>query len=294
MITHIERLSEEETDALLQTVNEQIVTESFDSHNHQLIAQMVESLGDSRGMVRLGFAEALGKVGLPAVPFLEEALANHPDAVVRRAAAKTLTLIASPSAVPHLIHAVLHDEDTVVKSSSVAALARTGAEAVPPLLEILASEEHPESTKGHAAWALAFIGSQAKEIWYKEIHSESPVVRAAVIGAIAKIAQETPEEKAFDILIKALSDGDETVRTEAAAALGNLAYEPAVPHLVESLAHLDGETRSSAALALMKIGSPTAIVPLQSALSVETEQKVQRVLELAISQLQKQSEVSRE
>lgn len=284
-ISHPQPLSPEETESLLHKVNEQLVTETFDKNDRLLLKQMVESLGDSRGMIRLGFAEALGKVGQPAVPFLLEALSNHTDPVVRRAAGKTLTLIADPSAVPVLINALLYDEDTVVKGSAVGALARTGEAAVPALLDILASSEHPESIKGHAAWALAFIGASAKEILYQEISSPSAVVRAAVVGGIAKVAQDAPEEKAFSILIQALADSDEMVRTEAAAVLGNLSYQPAAPYLIELLDHVDGESRKAAALALMKIGTPSAINPLQLALSQEAEGTVRRVLELAISQI---------
>lgn len=291
-INNPQRLSEAETQTLLQTVNEQLATEAFDSNNHLLLAQMVESLGDSRGMVRLGFAEALGKVGQPAVPFLLKALANHLNPIVRRAAGKTLTLIADPSAVPNLIDALLHDEDTVVKGSCVGALAQTGKAAVSPLLEILASPEHPENIKGHAAWALAFIGAEAKETFYKEISSDSPEVRVAVVGAIAKVAQDAPEEKAFNLLMSALADSNEIVRTEAAAVLGNLSYQPAVPHLVELLDHTDTESRKAAALALMKIGDRSAIDSLQLALTQESDVAVRRVLELAISQVEQHSEVN--
>ncbi|UNU23133.1 HEAT repeat domain-containing protein [Microcoleus vaginatus] len=38
-------------------------------------------------------AETLGSIGKPATTFLLEALAHHPNPVVRRASAKTLTLI---------------------------------------------------------------------------------------------------------------------------------------------------------------------------------------------------------
>lgn len=123
-------LSPEETDILLARVNQQLAANGFDSSDLTLIKQMVECLGDTRGMVRLGFAEALGQVGKPAVPFLLTALANHPNPVVRRAAAKTLTLIADPEAVPVLIKALLEDEDTVVKGSAIGALAGVGTERV--------------------------------------------------------------------------------------------------------------------------------------------------------------------
>jgi bilin biosynthesis protein len=208
--------------------------------------------------------------------------------VVRRAAAKTVTLIADPTAIPTLIHSLLHDEDTVVKGSSVGALARMGEASVPVLLEILRSPEYPESTKGHAAWALAFIGAEAKELLYREITSDSEEVRCAVIGAIAKIAQEQPEERAFQLLIGSLGDRSQNIRCEAASALGNLTYKGAIPNLLELLAHPDPESRKAAALALMKIGDRETLAPLQTALTQESTAAVGTIIKLAISQIEKQ------
>lgn len=153
--------------ALMEMVSEQITLDTFDANDHQLLKRLVvDGLGDSRGLVRLRFAETLGEIGEPATPFLLEALQFHPNVTIRRAAAKTLTIIADRAAVPVLLQAFLNDEDTVVHGSAAGALARTGEVAVPALLEILASPEHPENTKGHAAWALAFIGSEASEHLY--------------------------------------------------------------------------------------------------------------------------------
>ena len=58
-------------------------------------------------------AETLGSIGKPATPFLLEALAHHPNPVVRRASAKTLTLICEAIARTTLLEAFLHDEDKV-------------------------------------------------------------------------------------------------------------------------------------------------------------------------------------
>ncbi|MEO1352755.1 MAG: HEAT repeat domain-containing protein [Cyanobacteria bacterium J06635_15] len=279
--------AQQATDALIQEVNEQLDLLTFDPNNQSLLKQMVESFSDARGMVRLRIAETLGQIGEPATPVLVEALAKHPNEVVRRACAKTLTLIADPVAIPTLVHAFLNDEDTVVQGSSVGALARTGKPAAPELLKILEQPEHPETVKGHAAWALAFMGSEAKDLLYQALNSESDEVRAAVIGAIAKVAQEEPQASNFDILINALDDPAENVRCEAAAVLGNLAHQPAVPKLIELLQHAEFETRKSAALSLMKIGDGDAIAPLQTAITLEDEPSAQSIFKLAISQLEK-------
>ncbi|MGD1808476.1 HEAT repeat domain-containing protein [Dapis sp. BLCC M126] len=283
-------LSPEEIDTFLVETRQEAIQKTFDTNDRQRLQLMVECLGDSRGMVRLGFAETLGQIGKPATPFLTEALLNHSDPVVRRASAKTLTLIADPDTVSPLVHALLNDEDTVVKGSSVGALARIGESAAPVLLEILGSAEYPESTKGHAAWALAFIGPEAKDHLYREINSEKVAVRSAVVGAIAKIAQDSGEEEAINILITALGDSSEEVRTEAAAVLGNLAYKPAVPRLIELLNHpTSGETRKAAALSLMKIRSHSALKPLREAWEQEANEEIKKIIKLAITQLERQS-----
>ncbi|NEP55815.1 MAG: HEAT repeat domain-containing protein [Symploca sp. SIO2G7] len=283
-------MSPGEVDDFLALARQEVAEQTFDSSDSQRLQHMVECLGDSRGMVRLGFADTLGKIGKPATPFLLEALLHHSDPVVRRASAKTLTLIADPETVAPLVEALLNDEDTVVKGSAVGALARIGEASVPVLLKILASPEHPESTKGHAAWALAFIGAEAKDYLYREIASDSESVRSAVVGAIAKIAQEQEEEEAFQLLNKALDDSSETVRCEAAAVLGNLTYKPAAPRLVELLNHQSGETRKAAALSLMKIKDISVLASLQAALERESEAGIKQIINLAITQLKRQSE----
>jgi bilin biosynthesis protein len=89
-------------------------------------------------------------------------------------------------------------------------------------------------------------------------------------------------------LVEALQDRDLTVRLEAISALGNLAYQPAQPQLFALLIAGDSETRRSAVLALMKMGDTAAIPQLETALTAEPEEGIQKVIQLAIGQLQRQ------
>lgn len=277
------------TDELVQEVNEQIDLLSFNDSDQDTLRRLVESFSDKRGLMRLRIAETLGQIGEPATPVLVEALANHPNEVVRRACAKTLTLIADPTAIPTLVNSFLSDSDTVVQGSSVGALARTGRPAAPELLKILDDPSHPETIKGHAAWALAFMGSEAKDLLLQALNSDSEAVRAAVVGAISKVAQEEGSQDNFDILLNALGDEAEIVRCEAAAVLGNLAHQPAIPTLLPLLNHDSVETRKSAILAIMKIGQADTIDTLQKAMAKETEESLKPIFNLAISQIQKKS-----
>jgi bilin biosynthesis protein len=278
-----------ENDALIEQVHEQISLETFDLSDHALINRLVEGLGDPRGVVRLQFAEILGEIGEPVTPFLVEALRHHLDVVVRRAAAKTLTIIADPSAVPPLLQAFLHDEDTVVRGSSAGALARTGATAAPALLDILASTQYSEDTKGHAAWALAFMGSEATDYLYKALNSESLDVRCAVIGAIAHVAQEQVDEKSCNVLISALTDPEALIRTEAASALGQINYPAAVPHLILTVQDSDLDVRKAAVSSLGKMGDRTAIPVLQALLN-DPLPVIQVLAKLAIDQIERQED----
>ena len=284
-----EAMQQAATDELVQRVNEQIDLLSFDDADQDTLGQLVESFSDKRGMTRLRIAETLGQIGEPATPVLVEALANHPNEVVRRACAKTLTLIADPTAIPTLVNSFLNDSDTVVQGSSVGALARTGRPAAPELLKILEDPSHPETIKGHAAWALAFMGSEAKDLLLQALNAESEAVRAAVVGAIAKVAQEEANPENFDILINALDDQAENVRCEAAAVLGNLAHQPALPKLLTLLDHPSSETRKSAILSIMKIGQPDTLEALQAAMTKETDDGLKPIFNLAISQIQKKT-----
>ena len=277
-----------ENDALIEQVSEQISLGTFDASDRDLLQRLVEGLGDPRGLVRLQFAETLGKIGEAATPFLVSALTQHTDVVVRRAAAKTLTIIADPEAVPPLLNAFLNDEDTVVRGSAAGALARIGEAAAPALLEILASS-YPEDIKGHAAWALAFMGSEAADYLYKALHSESLDVRCAVIGAIAHIAQEQVDEKSCNILIAALTDPEALIRVEAAAAIGQINYPPAVPHLILALQDTDFDVRKAAISSLGKLGDPTVIPTLQTLLDDELP-VIQTLAKLAIEQINRQEE----
>jgi bilin biosynthesis protein len=275
------------TDALIAMVTEQITTHQFDSSDQVLLRRMVEEgLGDTRGVVRLRFASTLGEIGEAATPILTEALAQHPNEVIRRAAAKTLTLVADPTAVPVLLEAFLHDTDQVVRSSAVGALARSGDIAVPELLKILDSTHTDETIKGHAAWALAFIGAEAVDYLMPALKSESLDVRCAVLGAIVKVVQEQPNDRLFQILIAALTDPIAIVRAEAASGLGQINNSASTPHLILAGRDRDVDVRKAAVSALGKVGDTTATAPLKAAIQ-DSEPVVQVLAKVALTQLER-------
>ena len=115
----VNTLSEEEALVLSAHLKEQRSSGIPLDSDQKSIDKMIAGLGDPRGLLRLRFADSLGSVGQAAVPALCNAMLSSDQVTVRRAAAKTLTLIEDPNSLPDLVSAFLNDQDSVVQGSSV-------------------------------------------------------------------------------------------------------------------------------------------------------------------------------
>ncbi len=308
-----------QVDRLVDYVNQRIELLTLEDPEPFLLRQMVQCLVDPRRATRLNLIDALSQIGECATPFLLEGITNHQDSVVRRACCNALTNIGDPTSVSGLIEALLHDSDIGVKSAAAGALAKVGASAFDSLRDVLADEAASESSKGHAAWAMASMSTEVSDQLYRIISHPSPAVRTAVIGAIAQFAQSqtaqaqtiqaqtvqaqsdqpkggrfsageaspTPAEKAHEamiILTEALSDESSEVRIEAAANLARLHYQDAYQPLIACLKDRSAEVRKAAALALGKLGNADAIDSV-TALQRDVDRSVQKVAVIVIDQL---------
>ena len=281
-----QQLNQEEATQLAEELKLQIRNGEIPADDSDNIERMVAGLGDPRGLMRLTFAESLGVVGKAAVPSLCRALSEHDSVTVRRAAAKTLTLIEDPRALPVLLKALLNDSDPVVQGSAVGAMAAVGAEAIDGLLEVLINPDSTAMQLGLASWGLAFVGARAPEALRKAATSEHAEIRCAAIAALGDQIQSLDDTEARILVEQGLIDPDRDVRAEAATLLGKL-HNPdwAAPLLEPMLADSEGQVRKNAALSLMKLQAKTSISALEERLSQEDKTDVQAVLSLAINQL---------
>ena len=252
------------------------------------INKMVAGLGDPRGLLRLRFADSLGAVGHAAVPALCQAMIASDQVTVRRAAAKTLTLIADPSSLPALVSSLMTDSDSVVEGSAMGAMAAIGQEAVEAILTILKNPDSSEMQIGLANWALAFIGDRAPDALREAACSENASVRKAAISALGSQIQSLDDQQARDLLTRALNDSCSEIRAEAVTLLGKLEDSIwAEPMLLPALSDPDTWVRKNSALSLMKLGVKSSIPRLEELSHQEDDQVVKNVLLLAISQLKK-------
>ena len=281
-----QQLNEDEASELAKELKQQLRNGEVPAADSESIERMVAGLGDPRGLMRLTFAESLGVVGKAAVPSLCRALAEHESVTVRRAAAKTLTLIEDPRALPVLQKALLQDPDPVVQGSAVGAMAAVGEEAIDGMLEILINPSSTAMQLGLASWGLAFVGARAPEALRKAATSEHAEIRCAAIAALGDQIQALGDDAARELVENALTDAETDVRAEAATLLGKL-HSPdwAVPRLEPLLSDPQGQVRKNAALSLMKLQAEGSIANLSQQLEREQQADVKAVLQLAINQL---------
>lgn len=186
------------------------------------ILRLIASLKDEDESVRMIAAEALGKMGAPAVLPLIGVLSD-PFYQVRIAVADILGDLRDPRAEKPL-YATLKDEDEEVRIAAARALGKIGVqESVIPLLQAC-KDEYPRVCEA-AVDSLSQLGNSVIPILIKVLQHDSPRVRGGAASALGKMhAGEAAEP-----LVALFRDPDPSVRSAAGKALaeiGNTAFKP--------------------------------------------------------------------
>ena len=282
------QLSEAEASALASHLKEKLKSGVSIESDPASISKMVAGLGDPRGLLRRSFSESLGSIGKVATPALCKAMLASDQVTIRRAAAKTLTLIGDTASLPDLLSAFLGDEDSVVQGSAMGAIAAMGEQAVEPILSIIENPKSTEMQIGLANWALTIIGDRAPQALHEATTSTNANVRKASIFALASNIQTLDIEADKNLLINALSDSYAEIRAEAVTLLGKLDdIDNAGPLLIPLLSDPDIGVRKNSALSLMKLRATSSLNALQERAKVEDDAIVLNVVKLAVAQLLK-------
>jgi HEAT repeat protein len=205
--------------------------------------------------VQYGAAEALGEIGdSGAVEPLIAALKNDEISGLRWKAAEALSKIGTP-AVAALIGALRHDDDDVRWKAAIALGEIGDPGAIAPLITLLCDDDR--FVRSRAAYALSMIGEPAVDPLICALREGDGNLRWGAAMALGKI--QNP--RAIEPLIRALADKYENVRAEAAAALSAMG-KPALEPLLRFLKFSDGAARLEVVTALGELHDTDAIQPL--------------------------------
>jgi HEAT repeat protein len=193
-----------------------------------------------------------------------------------------------------VIHATFQDPSASPErvKAALKACGILGPIAAPAIGEV--AEQLPDPTvTAEAAVALSFMGRGAFGPLRDALRSQDPVVRREALRSIGKLEERAPLDAraVLPLLIAALGDADEGVRTVAATYLG-IIHEggaEAVTALVEVLKDPEPDVRRAAAAALGSFGAnATPALPALRKAAGDADPDVAREAGVALVKLQPQ------
>ncbi len=150
------------------------------------------------------------------------------------------------------------------------------------LLQSIESED--AVVRAHAVEAMAeTLKDDAGHVFVETLDDEGPLVRFAAAMAIGDIAHAPAKEKLLTMAEQA--EPDKRVLTAVVYALWTLQDDTYVSHLARMLFDDDKEVRANAAMAMGKMGEPSAIEPLRRVLRDEQDISVQMEIVEAMAAL---------
>jgi HEAT repeat protein len=225
---------------------------------------LIRALHHKDPKIQYDAAEALGEIGdTRAIEPLTAVLTHSELSGVRWKAAEALSKIGTP-AVDALVGALQHSDDDVRWKAAIA-LGETGdPRAIDPLISLLCDEDR--FVKSRAAYALGLIGEPAVEPLICALREGDGNLRWGAAIALGKIR----DLRAIDPLILALGDKYENVRAESAKSLAAIG-KPALKPLVRFLQDSDRSVRIEVVTALGGLKDTDAIQPLMQILDTADE-----------------------
>ena len=219
------------------------------------VAGLALALEDKDPEVQYHAAEALGDIGdAKGIAPLISAMTHSEYSGVRWKAAEALSKIGDP-AVGLLIPLLQHPDDDIRWQAAIALGEIGNPDAIEPLIALMRDGER--YVRSRAANALGLIGKPAVPRLIAALNDGAVPVRC---GAAAALGQ-TGDPDIIEPLIGALADPETEVRVEAASALAAIG-QPATGSLIRFLKYTGGERRVDVVRALGQLHAFDAIEPL--------------------------------
>ncbi|MDF1665340.1 MAG: HEAT repeat domain-containing protein [Planctomycetota bacterium] len=252
------------------------LTKLLDLESKLLVETLIKSLKDPDD--RPWIADALGKIGAPAIPYLVRALrtekgeARHAVAIALASASPFL----SDAVIPFLASTIRGDNPELRRAAAITLGSLPHSESLIETLEELA-EDSQVPVRQWTMVALGQLEGSDITLLLNGLRDQAPKVRQSAAFSLRALGARARE--AYDLLLQHLEDVDEHVRWRAVGALGRifeeskdlaLESERTIATIIGKLLDTSAKVVQGSALALVRIG-PKAIAQLSQALSSEHE-----------------------
>lgn len=189
------------------------------------LSALLDARHEDRAENRAAIARLCGSLkadAVDALPALQSAASNDPDAKVRAAALVALAQIAAPLAAVGPLAKGLADQDAAVRKVAAARLRQIGSAAAPAVKELAAAlADQNNDVAEAAAEALIRIGAAAVEPVAAQLASKNASARKLALACLARIG--APAKSVAAQIEKCKQDPDPQVRQLAEAALKRFA-----------------------------------------------------------------------
>jgi len=211
------------------------------------------------------------------------------DAQVRRLAIEGLWEDERVSLVQPLVDLLAHDPSAEVRAAAATSLGRyvllgvlgdiakgPAQEAEDALRSAWDRSDEPVSVRRRALESLSYTDTADLHALIGDAYySDSELMRQSAIFAMGRSANSRWNK----IVLAELNGPEAAMRFEAAEAAGEMAIRAAVQPLIQRLADTDKDVREAAALALGKIGGPTARRALEKLVAGDDERLAEAAVE---------------
>jgi HEAT repeat protein len=186
---------------------------------------------------------------------------RNPSAEIRAAACFRLEVKRDPRAIDPLVEVLRNPrEDAAVRSAALSALEAIGGPLVVQRLVELMGEA--KANDWLTVFSLAGLGEEAFDSLLAVLNNPKAKGRAHAAAALGLIG----DQRAVPVLLKALRDNDPVLRSRAAVALGRVGDPNAFDSLVEALRDSKPHVHRDALWALSELGDQRTLGLLMRAL----------------------------
>ena len=226
-------------------LREAVISALGDTKAEAALPSVINALNDGDEKIRNTAVTALGKIGIPSIAKLKDAMSSK-KLNVRKGIAKALGLIPGQESTAVLVNLLADEDESVVAIASVS-LSKMGEPARPALMKALNSDD--DMQRAGAINALSLMGKQSLTALINSLYDKSAKVRAGAALGIGQMDGKAAIGQLVDLMQK---DTDTDVKRACAWTIGRIGDSSLIDMLVMEKTRAAGKGQSDLQITIEK------------------------------------------